>query len=612
LLNNKLELILPRVERPARYTGGELNAVYKDPASVDVRFAFAFPDVYEIGMSHLGTRILYDVLNRSPHTWCERVFAPWADMEKEMRDAGIPLFALESGDSVSSFDIVGFTLQYEMSYTNILNMLDLSGLKLKSAERGEGTPLVIAGGPCAFNPEPLWEFIDCFVLGDGEEAICDIADVYGQCKKEGRTKSETLLAIAAIRGVYVPSYYDVLNNQDGTVNAIVANKLGIPAVVEKRIIDSLDAAPWPEKPIVPFLEIVHDRLTLEIFRGCTRGCRFCQAGMVYRPVRERSVETLLKQAAEGLKASGYDEISLSSLSSGDYSRFAELVSALRAGPCLGHISLSLPSLRLDAHGREYMESLEGGRRTGLTLAPEAGTQRLRDVINKNVTEEDLLSSVRDAFEAGWDKVKLYFMIGLPGETDDDLYGIADLARKVLGEYYKLPKEKRRRGVNIVVSTSNFVPKPHTPFQWKGQDGVEELRRKQQLLKGALSKMRGIDYSWHDAGTSMLEAAFARGGRSVSKVLLRAWELGCKFDSWREHFSYSRWMQAFQETGTDAAFYANREMKEDEVLPWDHLSSGVSKQFLRSEYERAMSGATTGDCRDGCLGCGLAGKCGGSI
>lgn len=608
---DRLSAILPRVERPARYTGGELNAVYKDARSVAVRFAFAFPDVYEIGMSHLGTRILYDVLNVREDTWCERVFAPWPDMEKEMREAGVPLFALESGDGIASFDIIGFTLQYEMCYTNVLNMLDLAGLPLRSADRGEGTPLVIAGGPCAFNPEPLWEFVDCFVLGDGEEAICDIVDLYKKNKNVGKAKAELLRELALVRGVYVPRFYDADYHDDGTVRSIRSNLPDIPSVVQKSIVEDLDAAHWPEKPVVPFLEIVHDRVTLEIFRGCTRGCRFCQAGMIYRPVRERSVATLARHAAEGLKASGYDEVSLSSLSSGDYGRFSELIRAMREGPCAGHISLTLPSLRLDAHGKEFMESLEGGRRTGLTLAPEAGTQRLRDSINKNVTEEDLLSSVRDAFAAGWDKVKLYFMIGLPGETDEDLLGIADLARKVIAEYYKLPKEKRRRGVNVLVSASNFVPKPHTPFQWAGQDSLEELKRKQQLLKNAL-KMRGVDFSWHGAEISMLEAVFARGGRTLSATLQHAWELGCRFDSWREHFSFERWTRAFEETGVDPAFYASREMKEGETLPWDHLSSGVDKSYLLGEYRRSKSGgATTPDCREGCLGCGLQGRCGGT-
>jgi radical SAM family uncharacterized protein len=610
LTDARIEAILPRVERPARYTGGELNAVYKNAANVDVRFAFAFPDVYEIGMSHLGTRILYDVLNAREDTWCERVFAPWPDMEAELRAAGMPLFALESGEGIASFDIIGFTLQYELCYTNVLNMLDLAGLPLKSAERGEGIPLIVAGGPCAFNPEPLWEYIDCFVLGDGEEAIGDIVEAVKSSKITGRSKSDTLLELAHTKGIYVPHLYDVSYNVDGTVRAVEPNAPGVPAVVEKRIVDDLNKAHWPAKPIVPFLEVVHDRVTLEIFRGCTRGCRFCQAGMIYRPVRERSVETLSRQAAANIKASGYDEISLSSLSSGDYSRFPELISEMRKGPCAGHVTLSLPSLRLDAHGREFMESLEGGRRTGLTLAPEAGTQRLRDIINKNVTEEDLLASVRDAFEAGWDKVKLYFMVGLPGETDEDLLGIADLARKVVGEYYKLPKEKRRRPVVVLVSASNFVPKPHTPFQWAGQDSPEELRRKQQLLKNAL-RIRGVNFSWHGAETSMMEAAFSRGGRPLSRALLRAWELGCRFDGWREHFSFEKWMQAFTEAGVDPAFYANRELKRDEVPPWEHLSSGVSKSYLWAEYQKSKGGEATPDCREGCLGCGLAGRCGGS-
>ena len=610
MYDSRLEVILPRVERPARYTGGELNTVIKDPASVDVRFAFAFPDAYEIGMSHLGTRILYHVLNNRADTWCERVFAPWADMEKELRDACIPLYSLESGDPLHKSDIIGFTLQYEMCYTNVLNMLDLAGLPVKAAERGEDMPLVIAGGPCAFNPEPLWEFIDCFVLGDGEEGIGDIVDAVKRRKQQSTPKRDLLMELAAIPGVYVPSLYDVAYCEDGSVAAIQPNASGIPAVIEKRLLQNLDDAPWPDRPIVPFLDIVHDRVTLEIFRGCTRGCRFCQAGTIYRPIRERSVETLVRQAADSLNASGYDEVSLSSLSTGDYSRFAELVAALKAGPCSGQVSLSLPSLRLDAHGKEYMDSLEGGRRTGLTLAPEAGTQRLRDIINKNVTEEDLLTSVRDAFEAGWDKIKLYFMIGLPGETDDDILGIAELARKVVLEYRKLPKEKRRRPVSILVSTSNFVPKPHTPFQWHGQDGIEELRRKQKLLKQAL-KIGGVDYSWHDAGLSLMEAAFARGGRPMSKALLRAWELGGRFDGWREHFSIERWLQAFRETGVDPAFFANRQTGSDEILPWEHLGTGVCKEFLWLERERALGGRTTADCRDGCLGCGLNDVCGGA-
>lgn len=611
MYNSKLESIFPRVERPARYTGGELNAVVKNPDAVDIRFAFAFPDAYEIAMSHLGTRILYHVLNSREDTWCERVFAPWADMEKELREAHIPLYGLESGDPINGFDIIGFTLQYEMCYTNVLNMLDLAGLPVKSSERDNSHPLVIAGGPCAFNPEPLWEFIDCFVLGDGEEAIGDVVEAVKLAKKDGIARQELLLRLAAIPGIYMPSLYDLSYHEDGTIRSVTPNAAGVPAIVEKRFLLDLDASPWPDKPIVPFLDIVHDRVTLEVFRGCTRGCRFCQAGTIYRPIRERSVDTLVRQAAASLQNSGYDEVSLSSLSTGDYSRFAELVSALRAGPCSGHVSLSLPSLRLDAHGKEYMDSLEGGRRTGLTLAPEAGTQRMRDIINKNVTEEDLLSSVRDAYEAGWDKVKLYFMLGLPGETDEDLLGIADLARKVINEYRKLPKEKRRRPVSILVSTSNFVPKPHTPFQWDGQDTVEELKRKQMLLKQAL-KIGGVDYSWHDAGLSQLEAAFARGGRPMSGVLLRAWQLGGRFDSWREHFSMARWKAAFADAGIDPAFYANRKAVVEEALPWDHIGTGVCKNFLWAERERAMAGQTTEDCRDGCLGCGLSNVCGGAI
>ncbi len=607
----RLNDILPRVERPARYTGGEYNSIVKDPASVAVRFAFAFPDVYEIGMSNLGMRILYHVLNGREDTACERMFAPWADMEAELRRDGIPLYALESGDPVRAFDIVGFTLQYEMSYTNILNMLDLAQIPLLAADRGEGEAFVIAGGPCAFNPEPLWAFIDCFCVGDGEEAIGDIVDVVRRGKEQGWSRAQTLRALAGVPGMYVPSLYREKRGEDGGFLGLEPTEPGVPATVEKHLLADLDSAPMPERPIVPYLDITHDRVTLEIFRGCTRGCRFCQAGVLYRPVRERSVQTLVRQATAQLQATGYDEVSLSSLSTGDYSRFAELVQALRQGPCSGHVSLSVPSLRLDAHAKEFMDSLEGGRRTGLTLAPEAGTQRLRDIINKNVTEDDLMTSVRDAFSAGWNKVKLYFMIGLPGETDEDLLGIAELARKVVAEYYKLPKEQRRRGVTVSVSTSNFVPKAHTPFQWHPQDSVEELRRKQLLLKQAL-KIQGVDYSWHEATLSMLEGAFARGGREMAQVLHRAWQLGCRFDSWREHFKAPLWERAMGECAVTQE-HARRALPRDAALPWEHIQSGVDKAFLLCEYDRAMGGALTPDCRESCLGCGLQNVCvGGKI
>ncbi len=609
MYSDSLKNLLLKVERPARYCGGELNSVVKNPDDVAVRFAFAFPDVYEIGMSHLGLRLLYHVLNSRDDTWCERAFAPWPDFERELRAAGQPLYGLESGDPIGSFDIIGFTLQYEMSYTNILNMLDLAGLPLHTAERTADMPLVIAGGPCAFNPEPLWEFIDCFALGDGEETIGDIVDVTRAAKAEELDRPALLRRLAALPGVYVPSLHRVDTHTDGTIAAIVPLE-GATARVQKRIWQDFDAAPWPERTIVPFLDVVHDRVTLEIFRGCTRGCRFCQAGMLYRPVRERSVETLVRHASAQLASSGYDEVSLSSLSSGDYSQLPALIKALKEGPCAGQVSLSLPSLRLDAHAKEFMDTLEGGRHTGLTLAPEAGTQRLRDVINKNVTEEDLLGSVRDAFAAGWDKVKLYFMIGLPTETDEDLYGIADLARLVVGEYYKLPKEKRGRPVSVSVSTSNFVPKSHTPFQWWPQDTVEELKRKQKLLKNAL-KIRGVNYSWHDAELSYLEAVIARGGRPVSRLIEEAWRQGCRFDSWREHFRLERWDEAFRVSGVDGAFWANRAFGRDEVLPWAHIDSGIDSRFLWQEWERAQRGELTPDCRQGCLGCGLMDRCGGA-
>lgn len=596
--------ILLSVEKPARYTGGEWNMVVKNPEEVDVRFAFCFPDVYEVGMSHLGMKILYHVLNKRSDTYCERVFAPWADMEKIMREKGIPLFALESKDPVTEFDIVGFTLQYEMSYTNVLNMLDLAGIPLLSAERGENDPFVIAGGPCACNPEPLADFIDFFVIGEGEEVILEIIDAYKEWKKSGDKRNGFLRMAARIPGVYVPAFYRVSYNEDSTISEIRPIYPDIPEKVTKRIIKDMDAVEFPEDIVVPFIGTVHDRIMLEVFRGCIRGCRFCQAGFIYRPVREKTPEVLLRQAKGAIEKTGYEEISLVSLSTSDYSCLMDFTAELLKLTEERKINLSLPSLRIDNFSIELMEKAQKVRKSGLTFAPEAGTQRLRDVINKGITEEDIVNSVRIAFEGGWNSVKLYFMVGLPTETDEDIEGIANLARKIVDVYYEIPKEKRAKGLNVTVSTSCFVPKPFTPFQWFGQDTVEQFHNKQMLLKEKLSRAsRAITYNWHDARISFLEAVFARGDRRTGRVLLRAWRNGCRFDAWNEFFRYETWIKAFEEEGIDPAFYANRTRDFSEILPWSHIDMGISQKFLQRECEKAYKGIVTPNCRMQCTGCG---------
>ena len=599
-MDQTMEGILSRVEKPARYTGGEYNAVVKDRKKVDTRVALCFPDTYEIGMSNLGVRILYGLMNELPGVWCERVFAPWGDMEEEMRREGLPLYGLESGDPVSDFDILGFSLGYEMAYSNVLNLLDLAGLPLRSADRDESHPLVIAGGTCAYNPEPLAPFIDLFSLGEGEEVTVELIQLYRKARREGWSRRDLLLAAAQIPGLYGPSLDEVTYQPDGTVAAVTPEP-GAPELVTKRIVQDFDKSYFPVNTIVPSTEIVHDRVMLEVFRGCIRGCRFCQAGYAYRPVRSRDPKRLVEQGIAACKASGYQEMTLSSLSTSDYRPLESLCDGLLEWCEPNKVSLSLPSLRADNFSMGLMQRLQHVRKSGLTFAPEAGTQRLRDAINKNVTEEDLMTSCRTAFLGGWNSVKLYFMLGLPTETDEDVLGIADLAKKVLQLWRETASDKRR-GCRITVSTACFVPKPHTAFQWEPQVTREEYLRRVKLLRENM-RDKSIAYHWHDPDTSFLEAVFSRGDRRLADVLEAAWREGAKFDAWSEYFDLERWMRAFEACGLDPAFYANRARSREEVLPWSRVSTGVRTDFLWRERELAYAAVITPDCRKQCTGCG---------
>lgn len=599
--NKEIEAILPLVQKPARYVGGELNSVMKEKSGVDIRYAFCFPDTYEIGMSHLGMKILYGLVNERADAWCERVFAPDADMEEQMRLHKIPLFALESGDPVDDFDLIGFTLQYELSYTNVLNMLDLAGLPLRAAQRKALTPLVVCGGPCACNPEPIAAFVDLVLPGEGEEVTHDVIDLLKQCKAEGVDKAEFLRRAAQIEGVYVPSLYQDSYHDDGKLKALIPTG-NAPAKVKKRIVSDLDKAYYPDKFVVPFVEIVHDRAVEEIFRGCIRGCRFCQAGFLYRPIREKTTATINRQSKALCESTGYDEISLCSLSTSDHSDVNEMLTSLIDWTVGEQINLSLPSLRVDNFTDELVEQLNKVRRSGLTFAPEAGTQRLRDVINKNVTEEEVLRTCDKAFTNGWTSVKLYFMIGLPTETMEDVQGIADLAQKVVDLFYHNENRAKGKGVTVSISVASFIPKPFTPFQWEPEATMEQLKAKQEHLMACVGSKK-ISVSWHATPTSLIEGVLARGDRRLADVLEYAYRSGCKFDSWDNCFDFSRWQAAFAACGLEPAFYANRKREYEELLPWEHLDYGISKRFFWLENQQAYASCTTPNCREKCAGCG---------
>ena len=594
--------ILYRVEKPSRYVGGELNEVIKDPKEVDIRFGFCFPDVYEVGMSHLGSRILYHVLNQRKDTYCERVYAPWPDMEKLMRENNIPLYALETKDPINEFNFLAFTLQYEMSYTNILNMLNMGGIPLRASERTEKDPLVIAGGPCAYNPEPLYDIVDIFQLGEGEEGLNDLLDLY-QKHKDNFNKEAYLREASHITSVYIPSLYDVTYNEDGTIKEFIPKYDDVPKKVKKRIINNFDQVDFPESLIVPYSEIVHDRVVLELFRGCTNGCRFCQAGMIYRPVREKSRKTLLDQARKMLKATGYDEVSLVSLSTCDYSDIQGLVKDLIEEHGKNNVSVALPSIRVDAFSVDLLKEIQKVRKTGLTFAPEAGSQRMRDVINKGLSEERILEAAKNAFESGWSTIKLYFILGVPYETVEDAAEIGLLAEKIADQYFAVPKHIRNKGLRITVSTSILVPKPFTPFQWAPMEKMDVVTEKINAVKGAI-KSRSIVYNYHEQKTSYMEAVLARGDRRLCDVLIKAYEKGAKFDGWSEYFDFELWQEALAECNVDGDFYVYRQRSYDEILPWDFIDIGVTRKYLERENEKAKTGEPTQNCRKGCTGCGV--------
>ena len=612
-MNKITDDILCKVEKPSRYVGGELNQVIKNPEDVNIRFAFCFPDVYEVGMSHLGTRILYHTINERKDTYCERVFTPWPDMEGLMRENDIKLFSLETKTSLDKFDMLGFTLQYEMSYTNILNMLDMSGITIRASERGEDEPIIMAGGPCAYNPEPLYDIVDFFEIGEGEEMMNDVLEVYARHKSNGKVnKKEFLREISKIGGIYVPSLYDVTYNEDGTIKEFKPKFEDVPAKIKKRIVNDFDSVAFPDEMIVPYTEIVHDRVVLETARGCTNGCRFCQAGMIYRPVREKTTNTLLEQARKALKATGYNEVSLASLSICDYSNIQNLISSLILEHEGDKVGIALPSIRVDAFSVDLIKEIQKVRKTGLTFAPEAGSQRMRDIINKGLTEERILEAAKSAFESGWSTIKLYFILGLPYETTEDAAGIGELAEKMADVYFGIPKNVRNKGLKITVSTSILVPKPFTPFQWAPMARPEIVDERIKAVRGAI-KSRSIVYNYHEQETSFMEAVFARGDRRTCDVLIKAFEKGAKFDGWSEYFNMDIWNEAMAECNLDPDFYVYRDRSYEEILPWDFIDIGVNRKYLERENEKAKKAELTKNCLEGCTGCGInvnfkEGKC----